>query len=35
MSHRNSRPFENIVETVGWTPLIKLNSVTDGVPGTF
>jgi len=35
MSQRNSRPCENIVEAIGWTPLIKLNSVTDGVPGTF
>lgn len=35
MSHRNTRPFDNIVETIGWTPLIKLNSVIDDVPGTF
>jgi cystathionine beta-synthase len=35
MSQRNSRPCDNIIEAIGWTPLVKLNSVADGVPGTF
>src|SRR5436309_3100221 len=29
------RIYNNIVETVGRTPLVKLNSVTDGVPATI
>ena len=27
---RNARPYESILETIGWTPLIRLNRVTDG-----
>ncbi len=27
---RNGRPFENVLQTIGWTPLIRLNRVTDG-----
>ena len=27
---RNARPVANVLETVGWTPLIRLNSVVDG-----
>jgi len=27
---RNARPFENVLETIGWTPLIRLNRVVDG-----
>ena len=27
---RNQRPYDSVLETVGWTPLIRLNSVTDG-----
>jgi cystathionine beta-synthase len=27
---RNARPYENVLETVGWTPLIRLNRVVDG-----
>jgi cystathionine beta-synthase len=27
---RNARPFANVLETVGWTPLIRLNRVIDG-----
>lgn len=30
MAPRNLRPFSNVLETVGWTPLIRLNRVTDG-----
>jgi cystathionine beta-synthase len=28
---RNRRPYANVLETIGWTPLIRLNSVTRGV----
>lgn len=28
---RNRRPYENVLETIGWTPLIRLNSVTRGI----
>ena len=28
---RNRHPFESIMETIGWTPLIRLNSVTRGI----
>ncbi|HLL84357.1 MAG TPA: cysteine synthase family protein, partial [Longimicrobium sp.] len=28
---RHTRPYANIVETVGWTPLIRLNRVTAGI----
>jgi cystathionine beta-synthase len=27
---RNARPYQNVLETVGWTPLIRLNRVVDG-----
>ncbi|CAN5615587.1 cystathionine beta-synthase [soil metagenome] len=27
---RNARPFANVLETIGWTPLIRLNRVHDG-----
>src|SRR3954467_6434184 len=28
---RNKRPFDNVLETIGWTPLIRLNRVTQGI----
>ena len=28
---RNTRPFANVLETIGWTPLIRLNRITRGV----
>jgi cystathionine beta-synthase len=28
---RNRRPYDNVSETIGWTPLIRLNSVTRGI----
>jgi cystathionine beta-synthase len=28
---RNERPYESVLETIGWTPLIRLNRVTRGV----
>ena len=30
MSNRNARPYQNVLETIGWTPLIRLNRVQDG-----
>ncbi len=27
---RNAQPYESVLETIGWTPLIRLNRVTDG-----
>ena len=31
MTSRNVRPFDTILDTIGWTPLIRLNRVTAGV----
>jgi cystathionine beta-synthase len=28
---RNRRPYADVLETIGWTPLIRLNSVTHGI----
>lgn len=28
---RNAVPYDNVLETIGWTPLIRLNSVTRGI----
>jgi cystathionine beta-synthase len=28
---RNSRPYESVLDTIGWTPLIRLNRVTRGL----
>jgi len=28
---RNRTPYDNVLETIGWTPLIRLNRVTRGV----
>jgi cystathionine beta-synthase len=27
---RNARPYDDVLQTVGWTPLIRLNRVVDG-----
>jgi cystathionine beta-synthase len=27
---RNDRPYDSVLDTIGWTPLIRLNRVTDG-----
>ncbi len=35
MSDNHARPYDNVTEVVGGTPLIRLNSVTEGVPGTI
>ncbi|HEY0811351.1 MAG TPA: cysteine synthase family protein, partial [Longimicrobiales bacterium] len=29
---RNPRPYENVLDTIGWTPLIRLHRVMDGAP---
>ncbi len=29
--HRNRRPYANVLETIAWTPLIRLNRVTQGI----
>ncbi len=34
MSENHARPYDNVTDVVGGTPLIRLNSVTKGVPGT-
>src|SRR5215217_7526874 len=32
MKHeRNRQPYDNVLETIGWTPLIKLNQLTRGI----
>src|SRR4051812_44459160 len=31
MSERNRRPYDSVLETIGWTPLIRLHRVTRGV----
>ena len=28
---RNPKPYESVLETIGWTPLIRLNAVTRGI----
>ena len=28
--NRNARPYDNVLETIGWTPLIRLNRITRG-----
>ena len=31
MSHRpHPRPYDDVLQTIGWTPLIRVNRVTDG-----
>ena len=27
----HERPYENVLETIGWTPLIRLRRVTQGI----
>ncbi len=31
MSERHRRPYDNVLETIGWTPLIRLHAVTGGI----
>ena len=35
MSETHARPYGNVTEVVGRTPIIRLNSVAQGVPGTI
>src|SRR5437764_8182800 len=28
---RNKTPYDNVLETIGWTPMIRLNRVTRGI----
>ncbi|HEX6574894.1 MAG TPA: pyridoxal-phosphate dependent enzyme, partial [Gemmatimonadaceae bacterium] len=30
-AERNRHPYESVLETIGWTPLIRLNAVTRGI----
>src|SRR3989440_12630185 len=30
MTSRNRKPYDSVLETIGWTPLIRLNRVTRG-----
>src|SRR5437764_2564164 len=30
MTSRNRKPYDSVLETIGWTPLIRLNRVTSG-----
>jgi cystathionine beta-synthase len=31
VSERHRRPYESVLETIGWTPLIRLHAVTAGI----
>jgi cystathionine beta-synthase len=30
MIERNKQPYDSVIDTIGWTPLIRLNRVSDG-----
>lgn len=30
MSQRHPKPYSSVLELIGWTPMVRLNSVTDG-----
>ena len=30
-SVRNVKPYESVLETIGWTPLIRLTRITRGI----
>jgi cystathionine beta-synthase len=30
-NERNRQPYDNVLDTIGWTPLIRLNQVTRGI----
>src|SRR5207247_11316217 len=29
---QHTRPYDNVLETIGWTPLIRLGKVAQGIP---
>ena len=31
MTHAHAKPYDNVLETIGWTPLIRLNRVAQGI----
>ena len=31
VQERNRRPYDNVLETISWTPLIRLNAITRGI----
>jgi cystathionine beta-synthase len=31
MRQRNARPYDSVIDTIGWTPMIKLSRVTRGI----
>ena len=31
MSERNRKPYESVLDTIGWTPLIRLQRVNRGI----
>jgi len=31
VSERHLKPYENVLDTIGWTPLIRLHRVTEGI----
>src|SRR4026208_187137 len=31
ISERNRHPYDNILDTIGWTPLVRLNKVARGI----
>ncbi len=35
MEARHQKPYDNVTQMIGWTPLVRLNSVTAGVKGTI
>ena len=30
MPKRHPRPYDSVLDLIGWTPMVRLNSVTDG-----
>src|SRR6266700_2702167 len=31
MTKRNERPYDSVLDTIGWTPMIRLTRVTKGI----
>jgi cystathionine beta-synthase len=31
MTQRNAKPYDSVIDTIGWTPMIRLNRVTKGI----